>query len=123
MPDVSLTINGRIYKVACGPGEEERLLGLAADLERRVGDLVRAFGQVGEGQLLVAASLLMADELDEARTELAQAKDELAQAKDGVAALQNGAAARAEADDARRAAAIEALAERIEAIAVRIEGD
>lgn len=78
---------------------------LAADLDQRVAKLVRGFGQVGEGQLLVAANLIMADELHEATLELAK--------------LRAGAGADREARDAelRHAQVIEVLAERIEAIA------
>ncbi|MFD2263532.1 cell division protein ZapA [Lacibacterium aquatile] len=67
MPELDVLVNGRNYRVACGPGEEDRLLRLAADLDRRVQGLVRSFGQAGEGQLLLVAALLLADELDEAK--------------------------------------------------------
>jgi cell division protein ZapA len=99
MPEVSLLINGRPYRVACGDGEEARLERLAQDLDRRVGGLVRSFGQASEGQLLVMAALILADELDEAR-----------------------AGPKAGADtEAAAAAAIDRVAERIEAIAVRLD--
>jgi cell division protein ZapA len=67
MPELDVQVNGRNYRVACGPGEEDRLLRLAADLDQRVSGLVRSFGQAGEGQLLLVAALLLADELDEAK--------------------------------------------------------
>src|SRR5277367_5648703 len=70
MPEIAITVNGRNYRVNCGPGEEERLLALAHGVDQRIQKLVRADGQAGEAQLLLAAGLLLADELDETRTEL-----------------------------------------------------
>lgn len=101
MPDVSILVNGRTYRVACGPGEETRLQTLAADLDGRVSDLARRFGQVGEGYLLVVASLMMADELDELRKSAADQPD-----PEQIDIAAN---------------AVELLAERIEALAERLE--
>jgi cell division protein ZapA len=98
--EVTVTVNGRPYKVACSAGEEERLRGLAGSLDRRVSDLAKSFGQVGEGQLLVVAGLLLADELDEAKQ------------KGG----RNGA------DEDRAAEIIEGIAGRVEKLADQLEG-
>jgi cell division protein ZapA len=98
--EVTVTINGRPYKVACSSEEEERLRGLAASLDRRVSDLAKSFGQVGEGQLLVIAGLLLADELDELKQK----------------------AARGHADEDRAAQIIEGLAGRVEKLAAQLEG-
>ena len=32
MPDLDIVVNGRTYRVACGPGEEERLRALAGEV-------------------------------------------------------------------------------------------
>lgn len=100
MPEIQITVNGRGYRVACGPGEEERLRMLAADVDRRIAGLVRSFGQVGESQLLLVSALLMADELDEARNRA----NEAAPATDGEASK-----------------VLDAVADRIEALAERLE--
>jgi cell division protein ZapA len=99
MPELDIQVNGRNYRVACGPGEEDRLLRLAADLDRRVSGLVRSFGQAGEGQLLMVAALLLADELDEAKN--------AAQARTGL--------------DERATAAMDQLAARLEQLAEQLE--
>src|SRR3954466_12402974 len=98
MPEIAITVNGRNYRVTCGPGEEERLHALARGLDQRVETLVRSVGQAGESQLLLVAALLMADELDETHTELERLRAEPEAARE----TQNGA-------DHDVAASIEAL--------------
>ena len=102
MAQVTVQINGRSYQVACGDGEQDRISGLAGYVDEKVQELVGAIGNVGDQRLLVMASLLLADEVFEARE------------GSGV----NGKAAAAER---ARADSIEALAERIDRLAARLE--
>ncbi len=113
MPEISLNINERNYQVTCDEGQEEHLRKLASHLNERIEGLVGAVGQVGEGRLLVMASLMVADELFEAYKEnhaLKAANGDAARAGPG----KSGAAA--------AAAALETCAQRIETIAVRLGG-
>jgi cell division protein ZapA len=70
MGQVSVTLNGRTYRLACEEGEEERLLELATHVKERVEDLTLEFGQVGDDRLLLMAALLVADELWDTRRAL-----------------------------------------------------
>ncbi len=70
MPEIAITVNGRNYRVTCGAGEEARLQALARSFDERIQALVRTVGQAGEAQLLLVTALMLADELDETRTEL-----------------------------------------------------
>ncbi len=106
MPEISLNINERTYQVTCDDGQEDHLRRLAGHLDERLQGLIGAVGQVGEGRLLVMASLMVADELFEAYKE----NHELKAASGGPG--QAGAAA----------AALEACAQRIETIAARLGG-
>lgn len=63
MARISVVVNGRSYAVTCDDGKEEHVLQLAAEIDRRVGQLVAGIGQVGQERLLLLASLLLADEL------------------------------------------------------------
>lgn len=65
MGEVTITVNGRPYRMACEDGQENHLLSLGDDLASRVGDLAGQVGQVGDAQLLVMAALITADELKE----------------------------------------------------------
>lgn len=65
MGQVTITLNGRAYRMSCGAGEEDRLHELARDLDRRLEHLATDFGQHGNERLLVMAALLLTDELME----------------------------------------------------------
>ena len=121
MPQISLKINERHYEMTCDEGQEAHLSKLAGHLDERIQDLVGAVGQVGEGRLLVMASLMVADELFEAYKE----NHALKAANGGAAqegATQEGATQEGEAGagEAAAAAALENCAQRIESIAARL---
>jgi cell division protein ZapA len=84
MGRVTVTLNNRTYRLACGDGEEVRLQALAAHLKVKVDDLAAQFGQVGEERLLLMAALLVTDELFDAR-ERAENADTVDQPETGAA--------------------------------------
>jgi cell division protein ZapA len=100
--EVTLFFNGRGYRIACNDGQEPHIEKLGGYIESKVQDLVRQVGQVGDARLLAMASLMIADELFEARG-----------SPDGAASSAKPADAAAEA--------IEAVAKRIDALAARLE--
>jgi cell division protein ZapA len=99
MAQVSLTIGGRAYELACRDGEEDHLRALGMIVDSRVSDAGRAVGGGNEARQLVMAALLLADELSDLR---AGAPDPLR------AEIVHG---------------IDALAERIETLALRLENE
>ncbi len=105
MAQVSVTINGRSYPVACQSGEEPRIAELARSIDEKVRGLAQQLGAVGEARLLLLAALLLADELADAKEALGK----------------KGALANGHASEDQLAAGIEDLASRIEAIAERLE--
>ncbi len=72
MPKVDININGRLYAVACDDGQENRVRELAGMVDTRVRALTGPgpVGGAGEIQVLVLASLMLADELSETKTAL-----------------------------------------------------
>ena len=67
MSEISLTIGGRNYPVACADGEEEHVRSLAVTIDEKV----RALGpnrSHNDSKNLLFAALMLADELHEART-------------------------------------------------------
>ena len=76
MAQITVTINGREYEIACDDGQEAHLIHLAEFVDQRVQELIAAVGQVGDARLLVMANLLVADELSEACTELDAMRNE-----------------------------------------------
>lgn len=109
MARVSVTINGRKYPIACEDGQEAHLSRLAAYVDRRISELVASVGQVGDTQLLVMVSLLVADELSDAYSEI-----------ETLQASGPGGGARVEAEE-NLGTAMESLADRIERIADRLK--
>ncbi len=99
MASVEVEIGARKYSVACRDGEEEHLRSVAALVDRKARDAEAALGNMGEARNLLFASLLLADELKEAR---------------------EGIAPEPESDPAV-AEALERLAERMEMLAQRLE--
>ncbi|MGL4727782.1 MAG: cell division protein ZapA, partial [Bosea sp. (in: a-proteobacteria)] len=67
MGQVSVTIAGKSYRMACGDGEEAHLEGLAALLDQRVAEMHEAFGEIGDMRLHVMAAISIADETAELR--------------------------------------------------------
>ena len=63
MPHVSVTINGRQYRMACDEGQEHHLARLAHELDQRIARLRTTFGEIGDMRLTVMAALLISDEL------------------------------------------------------------
>lgn len=67
MAQIELKIGGNAYTVACRDGEEEHLTKIAEIVDKKAQDARQAVGGVSEVRQLLFASLLLADELDEAR--------------------------------------------------------
>jgi cell division protein ZapA len=67
MAQVTVRINGYAYTVGCQDGEEEHLLAMADEVERRIESIKVAAGPSGEARMLVMAALLMADDMYEMR--------------------------------------------------------
>ena len=51
MGQVTVTVNGRTYRLRCGDGEEPRLIELATHVGNRIDGLAAEFGQVGDERL------------------------------------------------------------------------
>jgi cell division protein ZapA len=116
MPQVSVTINGRQFRMACEEGEEEHLMQLAADLDTRITRLRGRFGEIGDTRLTVMAALTLADELFESKEKLQRVEPELATLQDASAV----SADRAQETQGAIAAALNAAAERIESLTKRL---
>ncbi|GLK77226.1 cell division protein ZapA [Methylopila musalis] len=113
MPQVTVTIGGRDYKMACGDGEEEHLLALGRLVDERHGELKRSFGEVGDVRLSVMTAIMIADELNEAKRRHAALEQEIERLRDSQA----DAASATDGRHAETAGRIAAAAERLERLA------
>lgn len=112
MPMVDITVNGRRHAVQCGDGEEARVKGLAAYLDRKIAELAADGAKIGDARLMLLASLMVADELSDAYDKIKELE------KNRRDVPPPGA----EAENERRAAAtIEQVAEQLNAVAAELE--
>ena len=72
MGQVSIIINDRAYRLACGEGEEDRLVELATYVKSKVEQLTNEIGHAGDERLMLMAALMIADELWDARAATAE---------------------------------------------------
>ena len=100
MSDVTVSIGGRRYTVACAAGEEAHVEMLGRLIDGKLEGIANLSTQA-EARTLLFAALLLADELHEARS--------------------GGASPPPESSPAV-AESLEALADRLEGLAARLEG-
>jgi len=67
MSNVTLTIGGRFYSVACGEGEEAHIEALGRTIDGKLHGMPNLGGQ-SEARTLLFAALLLSDELHELRS-------------------------------------------------------
>jgi cell division protein ZapA len=113
MAEVSVTINGRVYRMACDPGQEDHLARLGRELDQRIAQLRESFGEIGDTRLAVMAAIMVADELAELKRRLRTADQEIQSLKDA----RERAAQRNEDSERAVAGILEDTAERIERLA------
>lgn len=116
MAQVNLTVNGRVYRIACGDGEEEHLARLGERFEEAINELRSELGEIGDQRLMVMAGILMTDRLDHAERSLLRSEQEVAVLKDRRA----DSSMRLEGLDRSFAETLNLAAERIEQITERL---
>ena len=110
MSDVTIRIGGRNYTVACGPGEEARIAALGDMVDGKLTQIPNLSAQ-SEARMLLYATLLLADELQEAGS-----------ASASTSAPTSGAApAPTPSPDPALGETLENLAEKLESLASRLE--
>lgn len=108
MSQANISLNGRVYEIACDPGQEGRIVDLAAYIDQRLQKIARTGGAYNDSHLLVLTALVLADELFETKEEAAGAPKA---AKAAVAGQ----------DEAALARLLENLSKRIDGIAQRVQ--
>lgn len=116
MGQVNTTIAGRQYRLACEDGQEDHLLALAKDIDSRIIDLRRKFGEIGDTRLTVMAALMLADEMAENRQKVRKFEEEIAE----LSAAREVSAERAQAASDAVVGAFHSAAERIEGITKKL---
>jgi cell division protein ZapA len=116
MAQVNATIAGRQFRLACEDGQEEHLQALAKDIDERIIDLRRKFGEIGDTRLTVMAALMVADDLSEAGRKIRRLEEEITALQDARVVASD----RAKAASAAVVGAFNSAAERIEGITKKL---
>ncbi|PZU86113.1 MAG: cell division protein ZapA [Shinella sp.] len=96
MAQVTVTIDGKAYRMACDEGQEDHLIDLATQFDRYVSHLKTQFGEIGDLRVTVMAGIMIMDELSELNRRIAALESELATFRSGQDAAMTGARQREE---------------------------
>jgi cell division protein ZapA len=107
MSHVSVTIDGRKYRLACNEGEQARLESLAGMIDDKIGEMRKTFGEIGDQRLVIMAALTIADNLTEVHDEAAADRERLEETEKRAQAM---------------ASRLDELGSRLESIAARLAG-
>jgi len=112
MSQVSVTIDGKMFRMACEDGQEAHLEHLAKHLDGRIDEMRKAFGEIGDLRLVVMAAITITDEFFEAKKQRLGLASEINEIK----AEQTSVNALSGAREAEIAAAIDKMTQRLERI-------
>ncbi len=70
MGQVTVSVNGRKYRMSCGDGAEQRVSELANYIDGIVQDIKGGFRHVQDDRLFLMAAIIIADQLSDVREEL-----------------------------------------------------
>lgn len=109
MAEVTLTINGRNYGIACDDGQEGRVRDLGYYIDQRMREISKAGAASSESHLMILTALMLADEVFDLKESLGDLSDQVRHSR------------AQQFDEAAVAAAIDELAQRIGNVAERIQ--
>ncbi|NLS15202.1 cell division protein ZapA [Rhizobium sp. P40RR-XXII] len=77
MAQVTVTIDGKAYRMACEEGQEDHLTDLANRFDRYVMHLKSQFGEIGDLRVTVMAGIMIMDEVSELTRRVSALETEL----------------------------------------------
>lgn len=116
MSQVTVTIDGKAYRMACDEGQEEHLISLAERFDRYVSHLKTSFGEIGDQRLTVMAGIMVMDELSELQKRVRGLESEVVTLRK----TRDDALIKADKNDAALTGALSGLAERMEALTAKL---
>ncbi len=116
MATITVTIDGKAYRMACDEGQEEHLAGLADRFDQYVGHLKSSFGEIGDLRLTVMAGIMVMDELQETQKRLQKLESEV----ENLRRERDEALDRIDRNDSTLANAVNEVSGRLEAMAISL---
>ena len=114
MAQVSVSIDGKIYRMACDEGQEQHLEDLATRFDRYVTHLKSSFGEIGDQRLVVMAGIMVMDELVEQQKKHKGLESEV----ETLRKTRDEALSKADRNDIALTTVLGEVAERIEKVAM-----
>ncbi|MGE7367719.1 cell division protein ZapA [Neorhizobium sp. NPDC001467] len=116
MAQVTVTIDGKAYRMACEAGQEQHLETLAGRFDQYVGHLKSQFGEIGDLRITVMAGIMIMDELAELDRRVKNLQNEI----DGLRASGEGAAQDKARNEALMVSAVEELTARLQDMTAKL---
>ena len=116
MAQVTVTIDGKAYRMACDEGQEDHLTDLASRFDKYVGHLRESFGEIGDQRLTVMAGIMVVDELTELQKRVRGLEAEIGTLRK----TRDDALVKADKNDSALTGALAGLAQRMEDLAVKL---
>lgn len=118
MSQVTVTIDGKAYRMACEEGQEDHLTDLASRFDQYVGHLKSQFGEIGDLRLTVMAGIMVMDELAEVKRKLDAREAEIGSLKSAL----DGETEHQQSKEQMLASTLSDLAGRLEALTGKLTG-
>jgi cell division protein ZapA len=116
MAQVTVTIDGKAYRMACEEGQEDHLSELANRFDRYVGHLKSQFGEIGDLRITVMAGIMIMDELAELGRKIGILEAEL----DSLKSNRQGVAETQQLREQQMVQAVSELTARLEGLTARL---
>jgi cell division protein ZapA len=118
MAQITVTIDGKAYRMACEEGQEDHLTRLAGQLDRYVAHLKSQFGEIGDLRITVMAGIMIMDELSEMTRKVSALEAEM----EGIRSNRQGSMEVQQRNEQALVSTIGELAARIEGLAAKLNG-
>ncbi|MGE6782544.1 cell division protein ZapA [Ensifer adhaerens] len=118
MAQVTVSIDGKAYRMACEEGQEDHLIELATNFDQYVGHLKSQFGEIGDLRLTVMAGIMVMDELSEVNRRMKNLEAEVGNLTNGRDAALSDQLKNEEA----LASALSEVTQQIHGIAAKLNG-
>src|SRR5690606_16276978 len=112
MAQVTVSIDGKQYRMACDEGQEQHLMDLATRFDQYVTHLKQSFGEIGDQRITVMAGIMVMDELSEIQRRMRGMESEIVTLRK----TRDDALVKADKNDAALTGALAGLAERLEGL-------
>jgi cell division protein ZapA len=117
MAQVSVSIDGKVYRMACDEGQEQHLEDLATRFDRYVTHLKSSFGEIGDNRLIVMAGIMVMDELTEQQKKLKGLESEV----ETLRKTRDEALSKADRNDVALTTVLGEVTDRIERLAIKLQ--